>query len=106
MSDTPLDDLNPASKAPGHILDPPAAARDVEPSTEIACEVNLRQNPRKDIPTWKWILSLVGLYLGALLVGTYNLATSSSFLYDSWLNHCQVSTPPSQQMFRPPSTKP
>ncbi len=106
MSDTPFDDPKPAFKAPSDILDPPAVARDVESSKEIAGEVDLKQNPRKDIPTWKWILSLIGLYLGALLVGTYDLATSPSFLYDSWLNHCQVSTPPSQQMFRRPSMKP
>lgn len=28
-------------------------------------------NPREDMPIWKWILLLVGLYLGALLYGTY-----------------------------------
>jgi hypothetical protein len=83
MSDTPLDDPKPVSKVPSDILDPPAAARDIESSKEIACEVDVKQNPRKDIPTWKWILSLIGLYLGAILVGTYDLSTSPSFLYDS-----------------------
>lgn len=69
MSDTPLDDPKPASD----ISDPPAAARDVEASKEIAGEADLRHHPRKDIPTWKWILSLIGLYLGALLVGALTL---------------------------------
>jgi hypothetical protein len=69
MSFTPFDDSKSTSKAPSDISDPPAATRDVE-SNKIASEVELEKNPRKDIPTWKWILSLVGLYLGALLYGT------------------------------------
>jgi hypothetical protein len=72
-------DSKPTSKAPSDILDPPAATRDVESSKETAGEAELEQNPRKDIPTWQWILSLVGLYLGALLYGTYDPATSPSF---------------------------
>lgn len=26
-------------------------------------------NPREDLPTWKWVLTLLGLYLGAMLYG-------------------------------------
>jgi hypothetical protein len=26
-------------------------------------------NPRQDIPTWKWIIMCIALYLGALLYG-------------------------------------
>ena len=27
------------------------------------------EHPRANIPTWKWILTLIGIYLGALLYG-------------------------------------
>jgi len=70
MSDSTFDDSKPASKAPSDIFDPPAATRDVESNKEMAGEVEAEKNPRKDMPAWKWILSLVGLYLGALLYGT------------------------------------
>jgi len=73
--DTPFDDSKPASKAPSDILDPPTNSRDLESNKEIVTDVRLKENPRKDIPTWKWILSLVGLYLGALLYGTYGRVT-------------------------------
>jgi hypothetical protein len=26
-------------------------------------------NPREDLPTWKWVLTLLGIYLGAMLYG-------------------------------------
>ena len=80
MSDIPFDDSKSTSNAPSDILDPPTATRDVESSKEIAGEIELEQNPRKDIPTWKWILSLIGLYLGALLYGTCDSTISPSFL--------------------------
>ena len=80
MSDIQFDDSKPSSRAPSDILDPPAATRDVESNKEITREVELKESPRKDIPRWKWILSLVGLYLGALLYGTYDLATFPSLL--------------------------
>lgn len=80
MSEIPYDDSKPTSKAPSDILDPPTATRDVESNKEIAGEVELERNPRKDIPTWKWILSLVGLYLGALLYGMHDPASSPNFL--------------------------
>ncbi len=51
------------------MLGPYGATRDVESSKEIAPNDELKESPRKDVPTWKWILSLVGLYLGALLYG-------------------------------------
>ena len=32
--------------------------------------------PRDSIPTWQWILILVGLYLGALLYGMHSFAVA------------------------------
>jgi hypothetical protein len=69
MLDTQFDNSQPASRAPSDMLGPYGATRDVESSKEIAPDDELKESPRKDIPTWKWILSLVGLYLGALLYG-------------------------------------
>ncbi len=51
------------------MLGPYGATQDVESSKEIAPHDELKESPRKCLPTWKWILSLVGLYLGALLYG-------------------------------------
>src|SRR5436190_10527410 len=59
---------------PSDILGSPGATRDVESSKEIALDDELKENPRKDIPTWRWILSLIGLYLGALLYGIQDLS--------------------------------
>ena len=56
---------------------PSGATRDVESSKEIAPDDELEENPRKDIPTWRWALTLIGLYLGALLYGIHDLATLS-----------------------------
>lgn len=35
-------------------------------------EKNLQKDPRENLPLWKWILTLVGLYFGALLYGTHH----------------------------------
>lgn len=32
---------------------------------------SLRHDPRASLPLWKWVLTLVGLYCGALLYGMH-----------------------------------
>ena len=42
---------------------------DVEIGTEKLNHDLVAEHPRANIPTWKWILTLIGIYLGALLYG-------------------------------------
>ena len=32
------------------------------------------ENPRANVPVWKWILTLIGIYLGALLYGEFSFS--------------------------------
>ena len=69
MLDT-MEISEPPSKASSDLNVPAPDNGDVEAAGEKADEVAMRDHPRKGFPTWKWILSLIGLYLGALLYGT------------------------------------
>jgi len=69
MLDT-MEISEPPSKASSDLNDPAPDNGDVEAAGEKVNEVAMRDHPRKGFPTWKWILSLIGLYLGALLYGT------------------------------------
>jgi hypothetical protein len=59
------------SKSSLDIETPPRFDKDVEAAQEKKDDVIASKiNPRENFPTWRWVLSLLGLYLGALLYGT------------------------------------
>lgn len=61
-----------ASKSSFEKIDEPVRnQQDVEALGEKANEQVRRVNPREGIPTWRWVLSMVGLYLAALLYGQF-----------------------------------
>jgi hypothetical protein len=75
-------------------FDVPTPVHEPDVEAEAATEKQptspeLPRHPREGIPTWQWILSLVGLYMGALLYGTlisiprYKSLTTSRPGYDN-----------------------
>ena len=65
-----METSKPPLKASSDLNVPAPGNRDIEATRETSGEVTMRDHPRKGFPKWKWILSLIGLYLGALLYGT------------------------------------
>jgi MFS family permease len=57
---------------------PDAPLSEVEAKVEQSGNAPLSVSPRSDIPAWKWILTCVALYLGALLYGMYSGKTQRS----------------------------
>ena len=58
------------SKSSLDIETPPRFDDDVEAAKEKNDDtIAPKINPREDFPTWRWVLSLLSLYLGALLYG-------------------------------------
>jgi hypothetical protein len=57
------------------------AEKDVEAGHDTSAVNGAHINPREGIPPWQWILSLIGLYLGALLYGTYRLIVTCKEAY-------------------------
>ncbi len=49
----------------------PPEEKDVEAGRDISAQNRAPISPREGIPSWQWTLSLIGLYLGALLYGKY-----------------------------------
>ena len=69
MSEKP-DLSDPPTRTPSDIIPAAEGDRDVEAAPVENYQENVTaSNPRKDIKTWEWILSLLGLYLGAMLYG-------------------------------------
>jgi hypothetical protein len=54
--------------------------KDIEAGRDVSAENIGQINPRAGIPPWKWYLSLLGLYLGALLYGMHLCHIERSFL--------------------------
>jgi hypothetical protein len=53
----------------GDVASPPE--KDVEAAQDPSAVNQTEVNPREGISQWQWWLTLVGLYLGALLYGMY-----------------------------------
>jgi MFS family permease len=72
MSSTP-DISSPPSKAPSVVLDPSTIEKALsstnEPVSSTGAVETTPTSPRDKLPAWKWIITLIGLYLGALLYG-------------------------------------
>ncbi len=60
-----MSELHPPSSTPDGTVTP----SDLEVGKEQISPDDLVTHPRKDLPSWKWILTLIGIYLGALLYG-------------------------------------
>jgi len=71
MSHTPSDLLKSEAPSQGSsAIDVSRPAnKDIEASKEEVRPESSGPHPRESLPKWKWILSLVGLYVGALLYG-------------------------------------
>jgi MFS family permease len=53
--------------------------KDVEAGQDTSAVNREHINPREGIPPWQWILSLIGLYLAALLYGTHTLCNTCTW---------------------------
>ena|ERR1700755_2798820 len=48
-----------------------APSSDGEANVEHSGNIAINPSPRSDLPAWRWFLTCVGLYVGALLYGMY-----------------------------------
>lgn len=77
---------------------------EIEACNEKPSNIPPSVGPRDSIPTWQWVLILVGLYLGALLYGTHPFVvarlarTSANICVKVWMTQFPLT-------FKPKCTK-